>query len=105
MPTVAEGLAVRFVDPASPWLTSVGGHPAGTRLQAAIALRASIMYDDTPSDLRHTEVWEAVLFPLTEVPGTDHVFAVDSPCKEQKITAGVCGDASDAAVSGIVLYV
>ena len=26
-------------------------------------------------------------------------------CKEQKITAGVCGDASDAAVSGIVLYV
>ena len=29
----------------------------------------------------------------------------DSPCKEQKITAGVCGDASDAAVSGIVLYV
>jgi len=68
-PAVAEGIPVRWADPASPWLPEVGGDPASTRFAAGLAVRAALVFDDTKADLRHVEEFECVL--------TDLVAAVD----------------------------
>jgi hypothetical protein len=64
MPTVADGIAVRFVDVAAPWLRDVGGDSSGTVREAAIVARVAIRYDEAKADLVHDEEYEAVLFPL-----------------------------------------
>ena len=77
MPEVAAGTAIRFVDPAAPWLADVGGDPLGQVLQAAIVARVRLRYDDTKADLVHDEEYEAVLFPLTANPDATQVVGVD----------------------------
>ena len=64
MPEVADGVAVRWVDVAAPWLGDVGGDSSGTIREAAIVARVAIRYDETKADLVHDEEYEAVLFPL-----------------------------------------
>jgi hypothetical protein len=63
-PAVAEGVAVRWLDPAAPWATQVGAVPTGTRLAPALVARVSLLFDDDKLDLRATEEWEAVYLPL-----------------------------------------
>ncbi len=65
-PDVADGIDVRFVDAAAPWLESVGGDPAGTRLVAGVAARVRLLFDDTKADLRHEVEWEAVIYPIDD---------------------------------------
>lgn len=66
-PQVADGVAVRFVDPAAPWLGDVGGDTQGSVLEAAIIARVAVRYDEAKADnLVHDEEFEAVLFPLSE---------------------------------------
>lgn len=62
-PKVADGIAVRWVDPAAPWAPTVGA-TAGTRYEAAAVARVQLLFDDTKLALRSTEEWEAVLHPL-----------------------------------------
>ncbi len=76
MPPVADGVPVRWLDPAAPWAAGVGADPGGTRLEAAVAVRARLLYDERTADLRHTEEWEAVVFPLG-APLGDSLRAVD----------------------------
>ncbi|MCP4084311.1 MAG: ATP-binding protein [Actinomycetia bacterium] len=76
-PEIADGTPVRWLDPGAPWLTEVGGDPAGTRFRAAVATRVQLLFDETKADLRHTEEWEAVVIPLSEDPDADHAVAVD----------------------------
>jgi hypothetical protein len=64
MPEVADGVAVRWVDVAAPWLGDVGGDSMGTVREAAIVARVAIRYDETKADLVHDVEYEAVLFPL-----------------------------------------
>lgn len=77
MPAVATGVAVRWVDPAAPWLVEVGGSPAGSRLEAAIVARVALRYDETKADLVHDEEYECVLFPLGETVDATRAIAVD----------------------------
>ena len=65
-PKVADGIAVRYVDVAAPWLGDVGGDARGTMLDAAIVARVAIRYDEAKADLVHDEEFEAVLFPLVD---------------------------------------
>jgi hypothetical protein len=65
MPKVADGIAVRWVDPAAPWLAEVGGSPTGTVGEAGIVARVALRYDETKADLVHDQEYEAVLFPLS----------------------------------------
>ncbi len=65
-PKVADGIAVRYVDVAAPWLGDVGGDARGTTLDAAIVARVAIRYDEAKADLVHDEEFEAVLFPLVD---------------------------------------
>jgi uncharacterized protein DUF87 len=64
MPKVADGVAVRWVDVAAPWLAEVGGSPTGNVAEAGIVARVALRYDETKADLVHDQEYEAVLFPL-----------------------------------------
>ncbi len=77
VPDVAGGIPVYYLDPAAPWAGAVGAVAGGTVLEAALAARVRVLYDETRADLRHEEEWEAVFHPLTGPvdPATGH--AVD----------------------------
>ena len=77
MPEVADGVAVRWVDVAAPWLGDVGGDSAGAVREAAIVARVAIRYDETKADLVHDEEFEAVLFPLGDHVDVTKVVQVD----------------------------
>lgn len=66
MPAVAAGVPVRFLDPAAPWAPTLGAVSGGRRLQACVAVRVNLLFDDTPSGLRHTEQIEAIFAPLDQ---------------------------------------
>ncbi len=76
-PTVADGVPVRWVDPAAPWLAEVGGDPASARHRAGVAVRVALLFDDTKADLRHTEEFECVLVGLGEHLDPGELVAVD----------------------------
>ncbi len=63
-PAVAEGVLVRWLDPAAPWAAEVGADAAGRRLQAYLAARVSLRFDDTKAKLDTTQEWEALYGPL-----------------------------------------
>ena len=77
MPDVAAGVPVRWVDVAAPWLDAVGGDERGGRLQAAIAARVRLRYDETKADLVHDEEYECVITPLGEHVDVSTAVAVD----------------------------
>jgi hypothetical protein len=77
MPEVADGVPVRWVDVAAPWLAEVGGSSAGTRLEAAVVARVRLRYDDTKAELIHDDEYECVLAPLTETVDLSRAIAVD----------------------------
>ena len=66
MPRIAEGIAVRWVDPAAPWLADVGADPSGTTWEPAILCRVAMRFDDDKAGFVHDQEFEAVLFPLSE---------------------------------------
>jgi hypothetical protein len=66
MPSVAEGVTVRFADPAAPWGEEVGIDEVSPRHQAALVATLSLLYDDTRAGVEHREEWEAVITPLTD---------------------------------------
>ena len=76
-PEVADGIDVKFVDPASPWLSEVGGDPDGRRLSAGVAARVNLLFDETKADLRTEVEWEAIIFPLDNDIDADNAIEVD----------------------------
>src|SRR5690606_17452381 len=64
VPLTAGGVAVRWIDQAAPWLGQVGATASGPRLAAGLVVTVDLLYDDARADLRHSETYEAVLFPL-----------------------------------------
>jgi len=85
MPKVADGIPVRFADPAAPWLPAIGGDPRGTHLEAAIVARVALRYDDDKADLIHDEEYEAVLFPLAAQVDTSRAVAVDYDDRDLRV--------------------
>jgi hypothetical protein len=77
MPQVADGIPVRWVDVAAPWLADVGGDSRGTRLQAAIVARVQLRYDETKADLVHDEEYECVISPIADTIDVAGAVAVD----------------------------
>jgi hypothetical protein len=64
MPTVADGMAVRWIDPAAPWLAQVGSDPQGTCWEAAVMARVALRFDDDKSGFALDQEFETVFFPL-----------------------------------------
>lgn len=76
-PAVASGVPVRWLDPAAPWAGEAGIRPGSTRLEAGLAARIRLLFDDAKTDLRHEDEWEAIAFPLGEAFRADEARAVD----------------------------
>jgi hypothetical protein len=58
MPTVAQGIGIRYLSPSAPWAVTVGAVPNGNRLQATAVARVHLRYDDEKADLVVDEEWE-----------------------------------------------
>ena len=77
-PVAADGIQVRYLDPAAPWAGDIGADPTGTRFEAAAAVTVQLLYDDTRAGVNHNETYEAVVFPVdatldpTDVKTVDH---------------------------------
>src|SRR5262245_18364700 len=97
-PPVADGVPVRWLDPAAPWAAQVGAVPGGTRLVPALVTRVALLYDDDKLDLRETEEWEAVLFPLESTVDPAAAVAVDRDDRDLRTEppAGACYALTDA---------
>ena len=76
-PSVAEGVEVAYLDHAAPWAADLGVDPTGTCLAPAAVVTVDLLYDDTPARLRHTESYEAVIFPLDGIIDVEDVVTVD----------------------------
>ena len=86
-PAVADGIAVRWLDPAAPWAAQVGAVPTSTRFAAGIVASVDMLYDDSAADLRHTEQLECVLFPLADPPEVASMVAVDYDARDLQAAA------------------
>ncbi|NNF38145.1 MAG: ATP-binding protein, partial [Gemmatimonadetes bacterium] len=62
MPKIADGVRVTWLDPAAPWAAKLG-LGAGARLEAGLAGRVRMLFDETKADLRHEIEWEMVFAP------------------------------------------
>jgi hypothetical protein len=76
-PAVADGIPVRYLDPAASWSADLGVKAGGRRLEPGIAARVRLLYDETKGDLRHETEWEAVFFPLSARLEAEEARAVD----------------------------
>jgi hypothetical protein len=86
-PTVAEGVAVRWLDPAAPWATQVGAVPTSTKLAPALVARVALLFDDDKLDLRTTEEWEAIHLPLAAPFDPATAIAVDHDDRDLRTEA------------------
>ncbi|MFP5488059.1 MAG: ATP-binding protein, partial [Acidimicrobiia bacterium] len=77
MPEVAEGIAVRWIDPAAPWLADAGGDPTGQRLRSVVVARVRLRYDETKADLLHDTEYECVITDLAASVDASSTIAVD----------------------------
>ena len=82
MPDIADGVPVRYVDVAAPWLADVGADPHGDRLEPAIVARVALRYDDAKADLVHDEEYECVISPLGDVVDVSRAVAVDYDARD-----------------------
>lgn len=63
-PKIADGVPVAFLDPGAPWAGDVGADPTGSTYEPAAAATVQLLYDEARADLKHTETYEAIIFPL-----------------------------------------
>ncbi len=77
MPDVAKGRATYYLHPAADWRAIKDIKPDSRTFAPAIAARVKLLYDDTKADIRHTEEWEAVIFPLTDQTSGEDAIPVD----------------------------
>ncbi|MFK8079536.1 MAG: DUF87 domain-containing protein [Granulosicoccus sp.] len=76
-PQVAEGIPVRYLDPAAGYLDVLKASESGTRLQAAVAITVKLLFDETRANLRHETQWEAFVTPLQGPLDADAAIMVD----------------------------
>jgi hypothetical protein len=97
----SAGAAVRFADPAAPWIAEVGGDPASTRHRAGLAARVELLFDDTKADLRHVEEFECVLLGLAPEIDADGFVPVDYDDRDLRETPpeGATFEITDAPIT------
>lgn len=78
MPEVADGIKVRFIDPAAPWAIEIGATNQPRRLEPALVARVQMRFDETRAGgFTDDAEWEAVLHPITDDPDPANAVAVD----------------------------
>ena len=81
-PLVAKGVPVYYLDPAAAWADQVNAIPGGLRLQAAIAARVSLLFDDTRAGVDQREEWEAVFVSPGRTLDPEQARAVDYDARD-----------------------
>ena len=76
-PPVAEGVEAVYLDPATPWASQLGVDPTGTSMVPAATVTIQLLYDDTKARVNHSEVYEAIIFPLDGLVDLSDVINVD----------------------------
>ena len=76
-PNIAPGVPTSFLDPAANWRPQVGAVAGSTRLAPMVAATVQLLYDDTPADLTHREVFEAVITDPAAPLSAETVVTVD----------------------------
>lgn len=76
-PRIADTVQLRYLDPSVPYADTLGASATGKRLQAGIAVRVRMLFDDTRSKLRHETQWEAIFTPLEGMIDGDEALLVD----------------------------
>ncbi len=106
-PEVSDKVQVRYADPASPWLSEIGGDPDGKRLVAGVAARISMLFDDTKADLRHEVEYEAIIFPVDDEIDVDDAIEVDfddRDLRKEPVGDGLAYVLPDAKISTATLF-
>src|SRR5690606_33098802 len=76
-PAPPSSIPVRYLDPAAPWAAQVGARAGGRRMQAAVAARVHLRFDDRAAGIDHTETWECIWYPLSPHMRAQDAIAVD----------------------------
>lgn len=76
-PAPPSSIPVRYLDPAAPWAAQVGARAGGRRMQAAVAARVHLRFDDRAAGIDHTETWECIWYPLSPHMRAQDTIAVD----------------------------
>jgi len=76
-PQIADNVQVRFLDPGVDYSDDIGASATGKRLQAGLAVRVEMLFDDTKAKLRHEAEWEAIITPLEGPVDADDAIVVD----------------------------
>jgi hypothetical protein len=89
LPRIAAGVPVYHLDPGAPWAEQVGARRGGTRLAAALAVRAHLTFRDATAGLHETEEWEAIFHPLTAQFDPAAALTVDYDARDFRAEAPV----------------
>ncbi len=76
-PQSADNVQVRYLDPGVNYADNIGASATGKRLQAGVAVRVEMLFDDTKAKLRHEVEWEAIITPLDGPLDPDDAIVVD----------------------------
>jgi len=76
-PQIADNVQVRYLDPGVDYSDDIGASATGKRLQAGLAVRVEMLFDDTKAKLRHEVEWEAIITPLDGPLDPDDAIIVD----------------------------
>jgi hypothetical protein len=76
-PVIADSTRVVYMDPGAPWANQIGAQAGSSRLQAGVAARVALTFDDRSAGVDHREVWEAIVFPVPERFDPDALKQVD----------------------------
>jgi hypothetical protein len=86
-PQVFSDVPVKYLDPGAPWSQELGVVLGGRRLEAGLAARVRMLFDDQRGNLRHEEEWEAVFFPLKAPLEPESARTVDHDRRDFRDTA------------------
>jgi hypothetical protein len=86
-PKVAAGIAVRWLDPAAPWAAAIGARAGSTRLEAAVAARVHLRFDDAAAGVDQQQEYECVFHPLADPPRAEDARPVDYDERDLAATA------------------
>lgn len=86
-PQVADGVRVRYLDPAAPWARDVGVGSATAELAAGLAVRVRMIFDERAGNIRHEDEWESVVFPLSDPFDPGEAVTVDHDARDFRAAA------------------
>jgi len=81
-PTIADGIPVSALHPATGWADVVGWEPEGEKYHATIAISVSMRFDESRDGIDHAEQWEAVAPTLGVDPESMSFVEVDHDARD-----------------------